>query len=65
MGTDNESEEFTSKDQHLSIDVVCGMDLVTEKTNYSSTFRDTVYHFCSANCKKHFDDNPERYVGDA
>jgi len=65
MNDIKKSEELVKENQHLSIDVVCGMDIVTEKTNYSSTFHDSIYHFCSANCKKHFDDNPDRYVGDA
>ena len=55
-------EELVSEGKHYTFDVVCGMDIIAEKTKHSSEYRGTVYYFCSHTCQKHFDNLPERYV---
>ena len=50
--------------KHLNIDVVCGMDVIEEKTKHQSMYLGATYYFCSNACQKHFDNFPERYVGD-
>ncbi len=63
MNTNKEMEGYTKEVHHLSMDIVCGMDIITEKSKHSSTYQNTTYYFCSNNCKHHFDDTPSRYVG--
>lgn len=57
-------EPLASDGKHYAFDVVCGMDIITEKVKHQSEFRGNSYHFCSHACQKHFDDYPERYVWD-
>jgi len=44
------------------IDVICGMEI--ERTKHSSKRRGETYFFCSQHCKKHFDADPEMYIGE-
>ena len=43
-------------------DPVCGMT-VARGTPHTSTYEGNTVYFCSAHCKKRFDEDPERYVG--
>ena len=52
MNTINEKE----------FDVVCGMELDPAKVACTSTHKGMTYYFCSENCQKHFDDDPEKYI---
>ena len=47
-------------------DPVCGMK-IDEKTTtlVSSYYMGKTYYFCSRGCKKSFDDNPLRYIGES
>lgn len=51
-----------SKTDHMTVDVVCGMDVSTRQSHHHVQYGNTVYHFCSSHCKQHFVDAPERYV---
>lgn len=62
MKTYKEPQKLITEKQHLTFDVVCGMDMVTEKARCSSVYHDVTYYFCSHHCKQHFDNKPERYV---
>lgn len=42
-------------------DPVCGMS-VDPKTALSATHEGQTYYFCSAGCKKQFEDNPAQYI---
>jgi len=44
------------------IDPVCGMEVDPQKTKYKSVYKGKVYYFCSYQCKKVFDENPEYYL---
>jgi YHS domain-containing protein len=44
-------------------DPVCSQD-VDEKTEWSSTYKDKIYYFNSAECKADFDKNPADYVSE-
>lgn len=50
--------------KHINVDVVCGMDIIEERSKHQYEFRGTMYYFCSQPCLKHFSDYPERYVWD-
>jgi YHS domain-containing protein len=62
MKTHKEPKQLVAENQHLTFDVVCGMDIVTEKARSSSVFYGVTYYFCSPHCQQHFENNPERYV---
>lgn len=42
-------------------DVVCGMTVDTETAQHKSEFRGRTYYFCSADCKRAFDQEPASY----
>ncbi len=43
-------------------DPVCGMMLESGTAAGQSTFRDKTYYFCSEECLRQFEADPERYV---
>ena len=43
-------------------DVICGMQVDPKKAAGSSEYQGKTYYFCSAGCKRKFDQNPERYA---
>ncbi len=44
------------------IDLVCGMEL-SQNNNYKFLYLKRIYYFCSKNCRKHFQNDPEKYIG--
>ena len=44
-------------------DPVCGMDIDPATAAGKSEYNGQTYYFCSAGCKKSFDKEPEKYVG--
>jgi len=42
-------------------DLVCGM-MCDPKTALRSEYQGQTYYFCSAGCKKSFDEEPQKYV---
>ncbi len=46
----------------MAVDPVCGTT-VDQSTSLFSDFEGQHYYFCSEDCKREFDDDPERYVG--
>jgi len=45
-------------------DPVCGMDVAPETAAGKSEYKAQTYYFCSLGCKKDFDKEPEKYVGE-
>jgi YHS domain-containing protein len=45
------------------VDPVCGMELDPGQIEAQSSYRGKEYDFCSEECKRLFDANPEEYVG--
>ena len=43
-------------------DPVCGMSVDPAKAAGSSSYQGKTYCFCSLDCKKNFDKNPEQYA---
>jgi hypothetical protein len=43
-------------------DPVCGMTVDRQKTPHRSEYNGETVYFCSAHCKKRFDEDPERYL---
>lgn len=46
-------------------DVVCGMEIDSEKAAGKSEYEGTTYYFCGDACKSQFDANPAKYVAGA
>lgn len=46
----------------MAIDPVCGMTFDEQKIRWRSDYKGQTYHFCTANCKRWFDSDPERYI---
>jgi YHS domain-containing protein len=46
----------------MAIDPVCKMEVNKLTAKFKSTYNDKILYFCSAGCKKEFDDNPEKYI---
>src|SRR5512138_3901263 len=44
-------------------DPVCGMDIDPATAAGTSEYKGQTYYFCSPGCKKSFDKDPEKYVG--
>jgi len=44
-------------------DPVCGMDIDPATAADTSEYKGQTYYFCSPGCKKSFDKDPEKYVG--
>lgn len=64
MKNHKEHDRSAQKGQHVTFDVVCGMDIAVEEAKCSSVYHDVTYYFCSQHCKQHFENAPERYVWD-
>ncbi len=49
----------------LLIDPVCGMDLEESagEDSESAEYKGTTYYFCSEDCRKQFEANPQQFVG--
>ena len=46
-------------------DLVCGMDIEPETAAGTSEYKGTTYYFCSPGCKRSFDKDPEKYLGES
>lgn len=42
--------------------LLCGMGVDKKTAKYKTVFKGSTYYFCSADCQKTFDQNPEKYV---
>jgi YHS domain-containing protein len=46
-------------------DPVCGMEINPEQAAARSDYQGQTYYFCSADCKRTFDANPQQYAAQA
>jgi len=46
-------------------DPVCDMDVDPKTAPGKSEYKGQMYYFCSLGCKRSFDKDPEKYVGQA
>ena len=46
----------------MTTDPVCGMKIDDKKPEYQAQFAGRKYNFCSDECRKEFEQNPEEYV---
>jgi YHS domain-containing protein len=46
----------------MAIDPICKMKVDEKKAKFKSEYRGKAYYFCSAQCKKEFEENPKKYA---
>lgn len=49
----------------MQTDPVCGMQVDDQKATAKSQFQGTNYYFCSDECKRKFDQQPQQYASKA
>ena len=49
----------------VATDPVCGMSVDIATAEHRSSQKDRTYYFCSAGCKKTFDQDPARFISSA
>lgn len=47
----------------MTMDPICKMEVDEETTEFKSEYQGKTYYFCAPGCKKAFDENPEKYIG--
>ncbi len=46
----------------MALDLVCKMEVNSEETRFFSDYDNKQYFFCSAECKRAFDDHPDTFI---
>ena len=46
----------------MTIDYVCGSPVDSENPRFFSDYDQRTYVFCSAECKRQFDDHPDKFI---
>ncbi|NHV07072.1 MAG: YHS domain-containing protein [Thaumarchaeota archaeon] len=46
----------------MARDPVCKMEVDESKTQWKTTYEGKTYYFCSEDCLKSFESNPQKYV---
>lgn len=49
---------------NMAKDPVCGMDVDPQQAAGTSEYKGQTYYFCAPGCKRQFDKDPERYIGE-
>jgi YHS domain-containing protein len=52
-------------EEHMAIDPVCGMSVDEKSAEATSSHKGKTYYFCSEDCKKTFDKQPDAYAKQA
>ncbi len=47
----------------MAVDPVCKMQVDPAKAAGKSEYKGETYYFCAPGCKRRFDENPEKYLG--
>jgi YHS domain-containing protein len=45
----------------MAIDPICKMEVDENRAKYGSKYKNKNFYFCSAGCKKKFDEDPEKH----
>ena len=48
----------------MTQDLVCRREVDSNDARFFTDYNDGKYYFCSAECKRAFDDHPDRYIQD-
>lgn len=55
-------EQILSQGGMMTTDPVCGMTVDEKKSEFNTQFAGKKYSFCSENCKREFDADPDEFV---
>lgn len=47
----------------MAIDPVCGMEVDESSAQWTSEYEGETYYFCAPGCKRSFDNDPQKYLG--
>jgi YHS domain-containing protein len=50
--------------EKMAIDPICKMTVDEKTAKLKSEYKGKMYYFCAPGCKKAFEANPEKYLGD-
>jgi YHS domain-containing protein len=46
----------------MTLDLVCRAEIDPDATDFFTEYSDKKYFFCSAACKRKFDDHPDQFI---
>ena len=49
----------------MAKDLVCDMDVEEKTAKWKTNYQGKTYYFCAPGCKKQFEANPQKYLGNA
>ena len=55
-------EHFSNKEGYMTTDPVCGMRIDEKESEFQTQFAGRKYFFCSEDCRKEFENEPEEYL---
>jgi YHS domain-containing protein len=53
---------FLQKEGYMTTDPVCGMRIDEQESEFQTMFAGRKYFFCSEDCRKEFENEPEEYL---
>jgi Cu+-exporting ATPase len=56
-------EDYSDGEPDFSVDPVCGQKLDEAKAHHKTGYAGVIYHFCSLDCQKKFEEEPGLYIG--
>ena len=51
------------KENKMAKDVVCGMEVDEATAEWKTEYKGETYYFCAPGCKRAFENDPEKYLG--
>jgi YHS domain-containing protein len=55
-------EQFLHRRGQMTTDPVCGMRIDEQESEFQTMFAGRKYFFCSEDCRKEFENEPEEYL---
>jgi YHS domain-containing protein len=55
-------EQFLNRRGSMTTDPVCGMRIDEKESEFQTQFAGRKYFFCSEDCRKEFENEPEEYL---
>lgn len=55
-------QDYSDDQPVLSVDPVCGLEVAENDCAGNVGYKGQLFYFCSENCKKTFEEDPEKYI---
>jgi YHS domain-containing protein len=55
-------DKFSNRGEAMTTDPVCGMKVDEKRPEFQTQFAGKKYFFCSDECRKEFEEQPDEYV---